>query len=234
MRELRHWWQSVPIPVEGRLSVPIAELDRLGSPLWEDDLESWDEGLPPSPSRQWRVEAPCGLVIFLRQDWVPEVDWSHAADQALVFGATADELRHALLHLPFETARLVEVWGDQARATGWVVTRLDDNGYRDEVGRYPSEASAQCVAALLESRGHKQCYGVERFGPPVENPNGEWALVRRRPGEDELIFARFFDERTARRVLAQEKRLRGNPGQWLRLAHLARSSDHEEGDAWPR
>ncbi|GAA0428834.1 hypothetical protein Aca07nite_36970 [Actinoplanes capillaceus] len=42
----------------------------------------------------------------------------------------------------------------------WVVWRQDDNGNRFVVARFASRAEAEELAAEMESRGHKQLYGV--------------------------------------------------------------------------
>ena len=46
----------------------------------------------------------------------------------------------------------------------WIVWRQDDNGNRFEVARKESRADAEELAALMESRGHKQLYWVAKAG----------------------------------------------------------------------
>jgi hypothetical protein len=45
----------------------------------------------------------------------------------------------------------------------WLVIRQDDSGNRYRVGRYATRAEAQkTVDSLIDDRGHKQLYWVER------------------------------------------------------------------------
>ncbi|MCB5166899.1 SPOR domain-containing protein [Streptomyces bambusae] len=53
---------------------------------------------------------------------------------------------------------------DSGAELPWLVIRQDDNGNRYRVGRYPSRAEAEKVAASLEDHGHRQLYWVERIG----------------------------------------------------------------------
>jgi hypothetical protein len=46
------------------------------------------------------------------------------------------------------------------RQGSWIVWRQDDNGNRCEVARLELRADADALAAVMESRGHKQIYWV--------------------------------------------------------------------------
>lgn len=45
--------------------------------------------------------------------------------------------------------------------TEWVVSRIDDNGYRFEMSRHSSRCEADTVVSTFEACGHKQTYFVE-------------------------------------------------------------------------
>jgi len=161
------------------LRVPLARLDLLGAPSWEDDPQTWTGGMPPSPSRGWCVEAPCGLQFILEQDWYHP--WEPGLDHLTVNVALPEETAHVLLHLPFEAVLLWQAAPPPAQPlrSGFRVVRIDDAGGRYEVGLFPRRESAQCVAACYEARGHKQGYLVEAVGEPPERfTRGEWRVVR--------------------------------------------------------
>ncbi|KPI26312.1 hypothetical protein OK074_0981 [Actinobacteria bacterium OK074] len=55
----------------------------------------------------------------------------------------------------------------------WLVIRQDDSGNRYRVGRYATRAEAQKIAdSLIDDRGHKQLYWVERASGANSNGNG--------------------------------------------------------------
>lgn len=49
---------------------------------------------------------------------------------------------------------------DAGQPDQWIVWRQDDNGNQFEVARKNSHAEAEELAAVMESRGHKQLYWV--------------------------------------------------------------------------
>lgn len=106
--------------------------------------------MPPSPSRGWAFRAECGLELGVSQDWYRP---DGVIDHALLAVSCDSEVEHALMHLPF-MATVRERW-PQRLGGGWRVVRQDDAGLTYEVGLFPLESSARCVAKTLEARGHK-------------------------------------------------------------------------------
>jgi hypothetical protein len=53
---------------------------------------------------------------------------------------------------------------DDPEGATWIVWRQDDNGNQYEVSRHSARAQAEAVAAMMESRGHKQIYWVAPAG----------------------------------------------------------------------
>jgi hypothetical protein len=43
-------------------------------------------------------------------------------------------------------------------ALRWIVMRQDDNGIREEVGRFSTRSEAEVVATTFEARAHKQTW----------------------------------------------------------------------------
>lgn len=184
-------------PAYADLALNTAHLDVLGAPDWEDVITDWPHGLPPSPGRGWAFRADCGLELIVSQDWYRP---DRVIDHAILAVSCDSEVEHALLHLPC-AATVRERW-PQRLDGGWRVSRMDDAGLTHEVGLFPLESSARCVAATLEARGHKQTYLVERHGEPPEWLDAPW-LVRRQDDNGQVFTARAFQTRFNAEAWAQ-------------------------------
>jgi hypothetical protein len=104
----------------------------------------------------WYRIAPCGLVFSVER----------FSGCTIVWAGTAGEVRHALLHLPFEAPRWV---ADERASGGWSLHRIDDGGFEHDMEwLLPSEASARCVCATFERHGHKQAYVLRQKGTPPQ------------------------------------------------------------------
>jgi hypothetical protein len=132
--------------------------------------------------RTWGLRASCGLDFAL---------WEVVrVNEFIVCAEETAEFDHALAHLPVPnevTCRWPALPDECARrgaaGNGWVVYRLDDRGNRFDLVSLTRESSARCYAQVLEKRGHKQSYFVERRGASPPPPDAEvqpfrWVLVR--------------------------------------------------------
>lgn len=189
-----------PLDFETYVHVPLVALDTLGPPKHEDDPHDWKEGAPPGPMRFWLLRAPCGLEFSVAQYWwAPDGVDDHAELRA----ESVDELEHALLHLSFNVNK---VWTSDSLGRigrGFAVDRTDDPGHTFLVGEFRREASARCVHATLERRGHKQFYSVRTLPPWPALP---WVVKRRDDNGNEFTVA---DHRS----------------RWLADAHVAELSE---------
>ncbi len=166
----------------------------------------------PGPGRGWRLEAECGLQVLVFQELF-------GATEAVTHLVTPfrSEVDHALRHLPFE-ATVRSTRSSLELHTGWELSRHDDNGHRFVVGCYPRRASADCMAALLGSGGHKQTYSVRLVEPLplMVSDVGEWELWRRDEAGNAFLVTRHATRGHAQMQLeALETEPRHKQTYWL-------------------
>jgi hypothetical protein len=189
---------------EVELAVDFWEVDRrLGAADWEEVWEPWPEGMPPEPSRGWSFRAACGLLMQFRQSFLQP--------DRVMLSVAAGELPHALMHLPF-TAKVT--WQTPTRGpSGPRVLRADEAGNHFEVMVLPTIASARCVVAQFEARGHHQHYFVDEreveFSPPPLHTRPRFHVVRQDDGGHRALvcacFQRAYAEHLVRLLEAQPR-----------------------------
>jgi hypothetical protein len=160
----------------------------LGAPQFEGTDE-----VCPGLGRAWRLESECGLQIVFVQALQKCADGSVEVLQTQVVTPFRSEGEHALRHLPFD-AKVLSAADALDLATGWELSRLDDNGQRFVIGCYPRRESADCVASHLGSGGHKQAYVVRLVEPrPVMvSDTGEWELWRSDDAGNSFLVTRHL------------------------------------------
>jgi hypothetical protein len=181
---------------EVELAVDFWEFDRRFGPAdWEEAWDPWPEGMPPEPSRGWSFRAECGLLMQFRQSFLQP-------DQVTLMVA-AGELPHALMHLPV-TATVI--WQNPRRGpAGPRVLRADDAGNHFEVMVLPSIASARCVVAQFEARGHHQHYFIDErpveFAPPPLHTRPRFHVVRQDDGGHRALVCACFQRAHAEHLV---------------------------------
>lgn len=133
----------------------------------------------------WCLRYDCGLeaAIWFFTYYLGEGATGRNGHANVEIHANDNERSHLLWHLglPGEAA-YQEPGALRDDPTAWLVTRMDDNGCRFEVGRYTSQCEAAGTLAELERRKHKQTYFLEhrhrgsnrelaRSPGPVESPD---------------------------------------------------------------
>jgi hypothetical protein len=164
-------WVGRKFPFDFEVNASRADFERRWGPPHLVDREG--DGL--GPEEYWGWHCDCGLeVVVLHLPRYPVED---------MFLVTSEyrEVEHVLAHVGWKP-ELVTWLADAAKpfTKGWVVVRQDDTGNRYDICVAPVRAHADCYAALMEARAHKQSYSVEVRGTPptLERAREGWAVIR--------------------------------------------------------
>ena len=149
--------QPLPLPVDFAEDPVVAfELDRVslvaafGAPHHRET----DPLQVPGPRAVWAFAFRCGLELLI------DAEDSTPPGRDVMVMANSIDPEHIMLHLP---KNLGNVWiSPQAVVPTTpgptILWRQDDNGVRQELGRWFSSAAATCALASLERLHHKQTY----------------------------------------------------------------------------
>ncbi len=187
---------AISFGCEVELEVDFWEVERhCGAADWEDAWEPWPTSMPPEPSRGWSLRADCGLLVQLSQSFL-------SADRLTLAVATG-EVPHALMHLPF--AATVTWQKPTRKPQGPRVVRIDEAGNQFEVMVLPSLASARCVVAQFEARGHHQQHVVDErlveFSPLPLHTRPRHYVVRHDDGGHRSLVCACFQKAYAEHLV---------------------------------